>query len=363
MKRIAIALVLVVTIAAGLLVTARLAAPQLGRWAYTRQVEARLGLDRRDGLPDGLHVAFCGTGSPLPDPGRAQSCTAIIAAEHVFIVDSGAGSTRNLVLMGIPAGAIDAVLVTHYHSDHISDLGALALQAWVGGARETPLEAWGPAGIGTVVEGMNTAYRLDRGYRTAHHGEAIAPPAGGGLTARPFDLPADGGAVTLFDAEGLTVRAVAVNHDPASPAVAYRFDYGGRSIIVSGDLDAARSPGFDRLAGGADLIVAEALQPELVGVLTRTAQARGEDALATITHDILDYHTTPQAAAEAAQRAGAEALVLTHIVPALPSPRLNAAFLGDAGTYFSGEIRLARDGDAISLPAGSDRIEHAAWLP
>ena len=363
MKRIAAGLVLAGLLATGLLVTARLAAPQLGQWVYTRQVEARLGLDRRDSLPDGLHIAFCGTGSPLPDPGRAQSCTAIIAGQRIFIVDSGAGSTRNLVLMGLPASAINAVLITHFHSDHISDLGALALQAWVGDARETPLEAWGPAGIETVVEGMNTAYRLDRGYRTAHHGTAIAPPSGGGLTARPFALPADGSAVTLLDEAGLTVRAIAVNHDPASPAVAYRFDYGGRSIIVSGDLDAAHSPGFDALAAGADLIVAEALQPDLVGILTRTAQARGEEALATITRDILDYHTTPQAAAEAAQRAGADALVLTHIVPALPSPRLNAAFLGNAGASFSGTIRLARDGDAISLPSGSDRIEHANWLP
>ena len=59
------------------------------------------------------------------------------------------------------------------------------------------------------------------------------------MVARSFSLQGMAPAI-VFDAGGLTVRAVLVDHDPVKPAVAYRFDYGGRSLVVSGDLDAVR---------------------------------------------------------------------------------------------------------------------------
>lgn len=338
---------------------------QIGEAFYSRQVEARLGVDRTDGLPDGLHAAFCGTGSPLPDTTRADSCTLVIAGERIFVVDSGSGSTANLVLMGVPVGRIEAALLTHFHSDHISDLGDLAMQRWVGAANTAPLPVHGPQGVETVVAGFNTAYSLDHGYRTGHHGAAIAPPSGSGLEARLIDFPEDAGAhapVTLLDEDGLRIRAVQVDHDPAAPALAYRFDYGGRSLVVSGDLEIEDSLGFGQFADGADLWIIEALQPALVSKITRRADEIGLENLSTITIDILDYHTTPEQAAAAAQAGGADALVLTHIVPAVPSRLLHAAFLGEAGGMFDGPVRVARDGDAVIMPAGSDRIEYEAWL-
>lgn len=334
---------------------------EIGLAVYTRQVESRLGRDRMADLPDGLHVAFCGTGSPLPDPSRAASCTAIIAGERIFIVDSGAGSTANLLLMGLPAGRIEAVLLTHFHSDHIGGLGDLALQRWVGAARTTPLRVYGPPGVDRIVDGFNRAYGLDHTYRTAHHGEAIAPPSGAGMEANTLAVPASGTVFTVLDQDGLTIRAVTVDHDPAAPAVAYRFDHAGRSLVVSGDLELARSPGFAELAEGADLLIVEALQPDMLDVITRQARAVGQADLVTITTDILDYHTTPEQAAEAAHAAGARALVLTHIVPALPSRLLNPAFLAESASGFDGPIRVARDGDAALMAAGTDAITVTHW--
>ena len=346
-------------VAAGLLLT--LFAEPAGRHLYARQLEARLDQDRLAGLPDGLTIAFCGTGSPLPDPGRAQSCTAVIAGGRVFVVDAGSGSARNLVLMGLRAARIEALLLTHFHSDHITDAYPLALQRWVDGAQTTPLTVYGPQGVRSVVDGFNTAYRPDGGYRTDHHGDIIAPPPGYGLSAIEF-TGGETEPVTVLDQAGLTVTAVRVNHDPASPAVAYRFDYAGRSAVISGDLIMEGSPAFADFACGADLMVAEALQPRLVGLITEQAQAAGRDDLARITVDILDYHTTPQSAAEAAEQAGSHALVLNHIVPALPSRLLHLAFLGDAERRFSGPVRIAQDGLVVRLPAGSDAVRFEAWL-
>ena len=336
---------------------------ELATALYARRVDHQMSLDRIDDLPDGLHLAFCGTGSPLPDPSRAPSCAVVIAGQRLFVVDSGAGSTSSLLLMGIPAGQIEAVLLTHFHSDHIGGLGDLALQRWIGLGRTDPLPVMGPPGVESVVAGFNQAYALDARYRTDHHGETIAPPTGFGLLAQPFDVagPVALAPVILLENGDLTIWAVAVDHAPASPAVAYRFDYRGRSLVMSGDLVANASPGFEALAAGADLLVVEALQPRLLDIINEGARQRGNERLDTIATDIRDYHTTPQQAADAARTAQALALVLNHIVPALPSRSLQAAFLGDAAAAFSGAIRIAEDGLVVSLPVGGDVVSFQSW--
>tara|TARA_R110002096_G_scaffold73793_1_gene174965 strand:+ start:6776 stop:7864 length:1089 start_codon:yes stop_codon:yes gene_type:complete len=336
---------------------------QLATALYERRVDRQMSLDRIGDLPDGLHIAFCGTGSPLPDPSRAPSCAVVIAGDRLFAIDAGAGSVGNLLLMGIPAGQIEAVLLTHFHSDHIGGLGDLALQRWIGVGRTEPLPVMGPPGVESIVAGFNQAYALDATYRTGHHGEMIAPSSGFGMVAQPFDIAGfdQTAPVKLLENGGLTIWAVAVDHAPASPAVAYRFDYQGRSLVMSGDLVADTSPGFQALAAGADLLVVEALQPRLLDIINDGARDRGNERLDTIMTDIRDYHTTPEQAAAAANSVHAQALVLNHIVPAVPSRSLNAAFLGDAAAAFPGPIRIAEDGLVVSLPAGDDDVSFQSW--
>ena len=83
--------------------------PQLGAFMLSRVANERAGRNATKGLPDGLHVILCGTGSPLPDPTRAGPCTMVIAGTHIFVVDAGEGSARNLTLMGLPTGRIKLV--------------------------------------------------------------------------------------------------------------------------------------------------------------------------------------------------------------------------------------------------------------
>ena len=141
--------------------------------------------DLLDELPDGLHVALCGAGSPLPDPRRSGPCVAVVAGMQLYIVDAGSGSSRILSRMRIPQGEIDGVLLTHFHSDHIDGLGELLMQRWANGGARAPTPVHGPPGVEEIVDGFNRAYRLDTAYRVAHHGAAIMPPDGGGAQA-PF---------------------------------------------------------------------------------------------------------------------------------------------------------------------------------
>ena len=311
-------------------------------------------------LPDGLHVGLCGSGSPMPDPTRAGPCTVVLAGKKLFVVDAGAGSTKNLSLMNLPPARVNAVFLTHFHSDHIDGLGELMLQRWASGPNTSPLPVYGPTGVDQVVAGFQSAYVLDRGYRVAHHGPAVTPPSGFGGEARSFEAQPNLPDVTLINEPDLKVIAFPVHHNPVEPAVGYLFIYKGRRVVISGDT--AASPRLETAAKGADLLVHEGLSPELVGLQRKAALTNGRANLAAIFHDILSYHTTPEQAAGIAQRAGVKSLLFTHVIPPLPSRALEGPFLGKSREIFKGPIRVGHDGDLMSLPAGSTEITYSKRL-
>jgi ribonuclease Z len=318
--------------------------------------ERALSADLIADLPDGLHVALCGAGGPMPSTSRSGPCVAVVAGRTLFVVDAGTNGARNLQgKIGWGPGRVAAVFLTHYHSDHIDGLGELGLLRWVGGGHRDPLPLYGPEGLLDVAEGFDRAYQHDAGYRVALHGAAVVPPQGAGFAPHPFDAPALGEALVLWDRDGARVSTFRVQHEPVSPAVGYRFDYGGRSVVVSGDTK--KSESLLAQARGVDLIVHEALSPKLVGILHDAAESAGNSGLAKIMVDIPDYHTTPVQAGELAQAAGARHLLLYHIVPPLPVPGLEGVFLEGVSGAFSGGITLGRDGTTVSLPSRSKAVE------
>jgi ribonuclease Z len=323
--------------------------------AMRRQVARNLSGEAFREMTGGLGIVVCGAGSPMPDPRRAGPCVAVIAGERVMIVDVGSGAVRNLAPAGIPVGKVADVFITHFHSDHIDGLGELELQRWGNGANVTPLPVHGPTGIEAVVAGFNQAYAADFTYRVAHHGDKIIPPGGAGGVAVPFELPAEGQGTVVLETDGLKVTAFAVNHAPISPAVGYRFDYKGRSVVISGDT--TKSANLQKFAAGADVLLHEALNPELVGILTHGAADAGAANIEQISKDILNYHTTPVEAGEIAQAAGVKQLVLYHIVPPLPLEPMERMFVKGVSGVYDGTVTVSRDGTWIRLPADSTGIE------
>lgn len=319
----------------------------------TRGAEMAMTSDATAELEDGLHVALCGAGGPLPDPKRSGACVAVVAGNQLFVVDAGTNGLRNLIRMRYPAGAIEAVLLTHFHSDHIDGLGEMATIRWVNNANTQPLPVIGPDGVEQVVDGFNTAYEQDSLYRHLHHGDTVAPLSGFGMQAQAFTLPALGQLETVYDNGDLTIRALVVDHDPVKPAVGYLFNYKDRSVLISGDTD--KSANIEEFAQGVDLLVHEALAPNLVGLMHDTATRVDAPRIAKITHDILNYHASPVEAAETARDAGVGHLLYYHIVPPLIVPGMEAAWLEGVDAVFA-DYTLGQDGTAISLPVGSTEI-------
>lgn len=329
---------------------------QIAERAFERAIDRNAGVDRSAALPDGLHVYMCGTGSPMPDASRAGPCLGVLAGDKAFVFDVGSGGPRNLGSMGFPIARLQTIYLTHLHSDHIDGLGELLLTSWIGGNRSEQTPIHGPAGTRTVVEGFNSAYRIDSTYRTAHHGPEIANPAGFGGLPTEITIPAGpGGKVVVLEEGDLKITAIKVEHAPVEPAFGYRVDYKGRSISISGDTNYA--PNFVAASKGVDLMLHEALNREMVQTIGAKLGERGQKSGAKIFSDILDYHANPEEAAKAAQEAGAGQLVYYHLVPQLPVPLLETTFVGDAKSMFDGEITVGRDGMIFSLPAGTDKID------
>src|SRR6201987_3186614 len=124
-----------------------------------------------------MEITLLGTGSPIPDPNRAGPSALVRAGGQVFLVDCGRGVLQRAAAVGMGAGGLSALLLTHLHSDHIGDLGDLLITRWVTdfAPDPAPLPIIGPPGTADTVEATLKAFRPDISYRIAHHADLNAP--------------------------------------------------------------------------------------------------------------------------------------------------------------------------------------------
>jgi len=302
---------------------------------------------------DALHVITTGTGAPLPDPKRVGPQAVVVAGDQMLVFDTGPGSTRKLSLTGLNISSVNALFLTHYHSDHISDLGEFMLQHWTGSGVDEPLKIYGPPGVEDVVAGFTAAYQLDRVYRIDHHGADTMPPSGFGGIAHTFDLGTDlMSSDVVYEAGDVQVIAFNVDHPPVVPAVGFRVNYKDRSVMITGDT--IYSDSLIQHAMGADLMVSDALNHKMSQMFA-DAGADMDNNLQSVAEDIQESHIRPEEAAVVAKEAGVPVLIITHVLPPVPDLLINP-FLRDARAIYDGHLQMANDGTLISMPVNSDEF-------
>jgi len=309
------------------------------------------GLIPSSNLPeeDSLSAVICGSRSPIPSPGRAQTCVMVRAGENIYIVDIGDGSASNLRNWGIPFNKIKSVLLTHLHSDHISDLADLHQASWLMQRRKAKLDVYGPQGVGLVTKGFETAYEPDYFFRNTHHGDQIAPLDVAGLNPLTVDLNQP----KIINEDGLIVTAFEVVHDPVKPALGYRFDYKGRSLVISGDT--SYSENLIENSREVDVLIHEAQANHMINLLRDFNLQMGANLNAKLMEDITTYHTTPVEAAEIANLANVKHLIFYHLTPAPRNLITEIIFLRGVDEVRE-EWTLSRDGTMVVLPVESDEV-------
>lgn len=285
-----------------------------------------------------MAVVLIGTGIPLPNPDRGTAATLVLAGKHAVLVDTGRNAVVGLTATG--RDDVSLIVYTHYHSDHIAELGEILVNRAIAGATE-PLPVIGPQGVKSVVAGFAAAYALEDSYRVAHHGEHWSPA---GARAEPIE--AEPGVV--WEQDGLRVTMFAVDHAPVVPAVGYKFEYKGKSVVVSGDTK--KTTAIVEQARGADLLVHEVVDRATIeGAMPMIERASPRRA--AMTRDMMSHHTTTLEAAEIARDAGVKKLALTHLVPTIPpTEQAEASFVRGMAAIYLGPIVVGRDGMTIEVP-------------
>lgn len=274
-----------------------------------------------------IDITLLGTGSPMVDPNRAGPSTLVKAGDQAFLVDCGRGALMRAAAVGVGAANIAALLLTHLHSDHITDLSDVITTRWVTTFVRTPLPIIGPPGTRAVVDATLAALAPDISYRIAHHADITEPPT---VEVHEFT---DG---QVWDSDGVRITVAPTDHRPVEPTIAFRVEYQGNSVVLAGDTVPCAT--LDELARGADALVHTVIRKDLVALVPQQRLK-----------DILDYHSSVEQAGATAARAGVGTLVLTHYVPPL-APDQEDQWRALAATEFSGAIELGDDLHHVTVP-------------
>ncbi len=243
-----------------------------------------------------FRVTLLGTGVPIPSPHRFGPSTLVEAGNENLLIDAGRGATIRLYQLGVPLGRIDALLLTHYHSDHTSGIPDVWLTGWLQshfGRRTSPFRVIGPVGAKALMSNLEQAYALDIRIRIAD--EKLLPA---GIAVEVEEFVRDG---VVYDRNGVKVIAFEVDHgEVIKPAYGYRIEYGGRAAVISGDTRYNRN--VVEYGAGADLLVHE------------VAAARPQLMAEAYIQRIIAHHTTPREAGMVFSQAKPKLAAYTHLV-------------------------------------------------
>lgn len=273
-----------------------------------------------------IDITLLGTGSPMIDPNRAGPSTLVTAGESQFLIDCGRGVLMRAAAAGVGAANITALLLTHLHSDHITDLSDVITTRWVTTFVPTPLPIIGPPGTKAVVDATLAALAPDISYRIHHHRDITEPPS-----VQVYEYT-DG---QVWDDAGVRITSAPTDHRPVEPTLGFRIEYDDASVVLAGDTVPCAS--LDDLAAGANALVHTVIRADLVAQIP-VQRLR----------DILDYHSSVEQAAATAARAGVDTLVLTHYVPPL-IPGQEDQWRALAATEFSGAVTIGDDLHRVSV--------------
>ena len=244
-----------------------------------------------------LKVTLLGTGNPRPSVERFGPSILVEAGKETLLFDRGRGATIRLSQAGVPFSSVTALFLTHLHSDHVVGVSDLWLTGWIMG-RKAPLRVWGPAGTVAMLNHLEEGYAFDVHVRRDVDEKLDAQ--GAVLTGKDID---EG---VVYESSGVKVTAFLVDHGLVKPALGYRIDYQGHSVVLSGDT--RPSDNLVKFAQGTDVLVHEVFDADAYHEVNNSLTPEQRQR-------VREHHTTPEEAGKIFTKVAPKLAVYSHIVP------------------------------------------------
>ncbi len=292
--------------------------------------------------PGTLRVRLLGTnGGPTINAQRLGISTLVEAGTEKLVFDCGRGSPAGLSRLGIPVTNVRKVFITHLHSDHVIGIPELYLFPWASTGRTLPFEVWGPTGTKSMMDHLQRAFAFDIHVRRDVDEKFSAE----GIRVIAHDIREG----VVYESNGVKVTAFLVDHRPVTPSFGYRLDYGGYSVVISGDT--RPSENLVKFAQGADVLIHEIgtwkQDPLLSGPLDELIP--GTNATRRQRRTIAEHHTDAEQVGAVFEKVKPRLAVLSHYAP-------NANILPLVRKTYTGPIELGEDELTIDVGA-SIRVE------
>jgi ribonuclease BN (tRNA processing enzyme) len=266
-------------------------------------------------------------GPRVGESGRSNPSTLILINDVPYVVDCGYGTSRQLLAAGISLNKLRYIFITHHHSDHNLEYGALFYNAWITGL-PIRVDAYGPSGLRKMTQDFFNYQKFDIETRIVDEGRDDPRKL---IFAHEFNKPG-----VVMQNEDVKVTTCAVRHPPIKQAYAYRFDAKDRSVVISGDT--AYAPELAEFAKGADVLVHEVMYlPAVEALLKRLPNAR------RLREHLMVAHTLPEDVGKIADRAGVRILVLSHFVPGDDPSITDEQWAEGVRRHFKGLIIVGKD--------------------
>jgi ribonuclease Z len=276
-----------------------------------------------------IKVTLLGTGNPQPSIERFGPSTLVEVNGQYFLFDCGRGVSQRLWQQKIQLGKVHKLFLTHLHSDHTVGIPDLWLTGWLPanfGRRNNPLEVWGPPGTTQMMQGLQTAYRWDVETRDGEKNKIDSA-----ISIKSHEIKEG----IVYNDEKIKITAFLVDHaDFIDYAFGFRLDYGGHSVVISGDT--RYNENLIKYAKGTDVLIHEVAvaRPELI---EKSATAR----------QILSFHTSPEDAGKVFYLVNPKLAVYSHIAlvstdPNLPPPTKDD-IIPRTRKNFAGRLEVGED--------------------
>lgn len=286
--------------------------------------------------PQEDRVVLLGTkGGPAIRPGTRMPTSTLVQMDGMnVLVDAGLGVTRGVCDAGLALTEIDAIIITHLHSDHYLELGPLLHTAWTAGLKRA-IPVIGPAGLENYWQGFLASMDFDISLRLRDEGRPALAPL-----------------IEIIEiAEGtqrlgpLELQVLRNEHPPIEDSFALRFDGARHCTVISGDT--APIQAMIPFAHGADLLVHEAMLSAGIDALCKRV-GNGDDRLRV---HLERSHSPADQVGRIATEAGVKRLALNHLVPCDDPDFTDVDWQAETRRHWNGPLFIGTDGLVISLSA------------